>query len=321
MGKLDDLMRAGGANLAGSLGLGQAPAAAPPGMSAAEAQRLPARLQGVAKSKNAVEIAVDKIQRDDNQPREEFDEASLSRLADSLRSRGQLQPVRVRWDEIRSTYVIIAGERRWRAAVKAGLATLSCVIHEGPIDPAEQLALQVVENALREDLRPVEQARAYKKLMALNGWSGNQLAKELAVDQSAVSRSLALLDLPAEVQAKVDAGKLAARAASEIARLADPAEQVALAEQAVAGVLTGGQVAATVKARKLGRAKAEPPAKVEFRFDDSGKVVVTLPPGLAGAAAVVEMLQRALKKAKAEMKAASPMGEGRGEAAESSTAA
>ncbi len=111
--------------------------------------------QGVARSQNTAEIRVDRIVRDANQPREEFDPEGLASLAESLKTRGQLQPIRVRWDEGRGVYVIVCGERRWRAAALAGLETLTCVIHEGEIDV---LAIQLIENALREDLKPIEQA-------------------------------------------------------------------------------------------------------------------------------------------------------------------
>ncbi|MBV8267363.1 MAG: ParB/RepB/Spo0J family partition protein, partial [Planctomycetaceae bacterium] len=174
MSKLDELMKHQ-ENMDASLGVGYATGNTPPGMSLDHAQRVPARLQGVAKSKNAIEVPVDKIQPDPDQPREEFEAEALERLAESLKAKGQLQPIRVRWDEGRGVYVIIMGERRWRAAVMARLPVMTCVVHERALDPGEQLALQLVENALREDLRPVEQAKAYRKLMDMHNWSGNRL--------------------------------------------------------------------------------------------------------------------------------------------------
>lgn len=313
MGKMDELQRLAG-NMDASLGVGIDRGITPQVMTPGQAQRVPARLQGVTKAKDALLIPTDKIQRDD-QPREEFEEAALGRLAESMRTRGQLQPIRVRWDEGRGVYLIIAGERRWRAAMLAGISTLSCVVHEGEVEPTELLALQLVENALREDLRPIEQAKAYRRLMEAHGWSGNQLAKELSVDQAAVSRALALLNLPTPVQARVEAGELAPRTAYEISKLPDPDAQVELADQAVAGGITRDQVQATVKARRLGRNQAEPPTKAEYRFDDGGRVTVALPPGMAGPAAVVEMLQRATKRARAELRDANRPTEGAGEAA------
>jgi ParB family chromosome partitioning protein len=306
MGKLEEMLRTDKESIAASVGAGHAAGIAPPGLNPAEAQRLPARLQGVAKAKDALVIPTDKIQPDPDQPREDFDPESLERLAESLKTKGQLQPIRVRWDAGRGFYVIIAGERRWRAAMQAGLPALGCVVHEGPPEPGALLALQLVENALREDLKPIEQAKAYRRLMAANGWSGHQLARELSLTQSSVSRTLALLELPEAVRGQVDAGELSARTAYEIGKLADPSEQVALAERAAADKLTGDQVEAVVKARKIGKQGAAPAPKVEFKFDDGAKVAVTLPPGASGDAAVLEMLQRAVKRVRAGMKVAGP---------------
>jgi len=261
MGKLDELRKGFGANISDSFGTGAAGSSLPPGMSLDQAQRASAKDQGVTRSKHSVEIPTDRIVADPDQPREEFDEESLERLAESLRSKGQLQPIRVRWDEGRGAYVIVMGERRWRAAVKAGLATLSCVVHQGPVDPGELLALQLIENAVREDLKPIEQARAYRKLQELYGWSGNRLAKELAVPQPAIVQALKLLELPEPVQAKVEAGDLAPRTAYEISKLDNDADRIALAERVAAEKMTGGQVADVVKAKKSGRGgRRAPPA-------------------------------------------------------------
>jgi ParB family chromosome partitioning protein len=172
MGKLEELSRLTAGNVQDSLGIGRPvrPAEAhPPGA----APSAPARWQGVTKSKNAVEIPLEKIVADPDQPRREFDEEELGRLAESLRTRGQLQPIRVRWDEGSAKYMILIGERRFRAAGMAGLPSLSAVVVEGELAPADRLAIQLVENCLREDLGPIEQARAYKALMEANGWSAS----------------------------------------------------------------------------------------------------------------------------------------------------
>ena len=305
MGKLDELMKHQG-NMDASLGVGYDSGKTPPGMSLDHAQRVPARLLGVSKSKNAVEIPVEKIQPDPTQPREEFESESLQRLADSMKTKGQLQPIRVRWDDGRGVYVIIMGERRWRAAVIAGLSMMTCVLQEGVLNPGEQLAIQLVENALREDLRPIEQAKAYRRLMETHGWSGNRLAKELAVDQAAVSRALSLLDLPDVLQAKIEAGVLPSRTAYEIGKLADASEQIALAERVAVGEITRDQVQATVKARKLGKSAVAtvPAPRREIRFEDGAKIVVSLPPGALGIEAAVELLRRGIKKLQAELREA-----------------
>ncbi len=270
-------------------------------MSLAQAQQVPARDQGVTRSKHAVEIPVDKIQPDPDQPREDFEPEALERLAESLRTKGQLQPIRVRWEEDRGCYFIIMGERRWRAAIKAGLATLSCVAHQGPVEPGERLALQLVENAVREDLKPIEQAKAYRRLQELYGWSGNQLAKELAVPQPAVVHALALLKLPDDVQSKVETGELAPRTAYEISKLDAPGEQAALAELVVAEKMTGEQVAATVKAKKTGKAAPAASVRKEYKRDDGIRITIT---GATGPEAVLAALKWAVKKAQDELKEA-----------------
>jgi ParB family chromosome partitioning protein len=313
MGKLDELIKAHGANISDSFGTGHAAAGLPPGLSLAQAQRVPARDQGVTRSKHTVEIPVDRIQPDPDQPREDFEPEALGRLAESLRTKGQLQPIRVRWDEGCEKYIIIIGERRWRAASIAQLATLSCIVNQGPIEPGELLALQLVENAVREDLKPIEQAKAYRKLQELYGWSGNQLAKELSVPQPAVVHALSLLKLPDDVQTKVESGELAPRTAYEISKLDDATEQTALAAQVVAQKMTGEQVAATVKAKKAGNAMMGGPIRKEYKRDDGIKVVIT---GVAGPAAVLAALKWAVKKAQDDLRAAiAPVTTGSEEAA------
>jgi ParB family chromosome partitioning protein len=245
MGKLDELLKSGASNIAESMGVGVTRG---PGTLPSSTSTAPARWQGVTKSKNAVEIPVDKIDRDPGQPREDFDADSLDRLAESLRTRGQLQPIRVRWDEGRGVYVVVVGERRWRAARMAGLTTIAAVVMDDALEPGELLAIQLVENAVREDLRPIEQAKAFRALMDRNGWTVRQIAQELAIDHSNVVRALALLKLPESVQASVEAGSIAPRTAYELTKIEDPGEQAALAKEAAAGRLKRDDV--TERARK-----------------------------------------------------------------------
>jgi ParB family chromosome partitioning protein len=250
MGKLEELARLTAGNVQDSIGVGRParPAEAP-----APAPSAPARWQGVTKSKNAIEIPLEKIARDPGQPREEFDEEALGRLAESLRTRGQLQPIRVRWDEGSERYMIVIGERRWRAAGMAGLPSLSAVVVDGPIPPSELLAIQLVENCLREDLKPIEQAKAYKTLMERNGWSARQVARELAIDHTGVARALALLTLPDVVQEAVEAGQIAPRTAYELTKIDDPDEQAEAAREAAAGRLRRDDLAERTRKPREGR--------------------------------------------------------------------
>jgi ParB family chromosome partitioning protein len=243
MGKLDDLLKSGGANIAESMGAGLER-----GDKGVSTSTTPVRWQGVAKSKNAIEVPLDKIVPDPDQPREEFGPEALERLADSLKARGQLQPVRVRWDDAQGKYVLICGERRWRAARIAGMATMCCVVSEGPLEAGELLALQLIENCLREDLRPIEQAKAFKALMDKNGWSGNQVAKALGIAQPTIVRALALLELPGSMQDQVERGSLAAATAYEIGKAEDPETQREIADRVVSEHLSRSETIEAVRA-------------------------------------------------------------------------
>ena len=175
-------------------------------------------------------VDVSQVVPDPDQPRAEFSDDALDRLSASIRDHGQLAPIRVRWSAGLGKWVIIAGERRWRATRRAGLAAIDCVFVDGELSRGELLSQQLIENLLREDLRPVEEARAFRELIALNGWTGKQLADALRVPPSKVSRTLALLDLPDDLQGRVEAGDLPARAAYEISKLPDDVQRRNLAD-------------------------------------------------------------------------------------------
>jgi ParB family chromosome partitioning protein len=285
MSKVDEMRRA--------TTLGGRPGAFPPGADPTQAVGRPARLEGVRGDRSAAWIAVDRIEPDPDQPREEFDPEGLGRLADSLRTKGQLQPIRVRWDEGRGAYRLIAGERRWRAATMAGLAELQAVIHDGPLAAEELLGLQLVENALRDDLKPIEQARAYRKLIDARGWTMTELAAELNLHQTTVGRALSLLELPAPVQARVERGVLAPSAAAEIAKLATPEDQAAVAEAVEGQGLGRDEVAELVKAVRARR--PAPGAKPEPVTIDLGVCTVQVRWKKADSMTTLQALRKAMK--------------------------
>ena len=134
----------------------------------------------------------------------------------SIKRFGQLAPIRVRHDPARDTWVVLVGERRLRACKLAGLERVRVEFVEREMTEADVLAEQVVENAVRADLQPVEAGRAYKRLMDLNGWTAQQVAETLGIEPTAVYRALSLLELPEDVAAQVDAGEIKATAAYEI---------------------------------------------------------------------------------------------------------
>jgi ParB family chromosome partitioning protein len=237
MSKRDELMK-GLPNVRESMGDFAAVRGAPP----VGPRATPAHLVGVVRSRDVSQIAIERIERDPSQPRVEFDPEGLERLAQSLRQRGQLQPIQVRWDASLDRYVIVCGERRWRAARMAGLESLACVIVEREMTAQERLAVQLVENALREDLRPIEQARAYRTLIEAQGWSVRQLAAELSIHHAQVVRALALLELPEPTQDLVEQGKLSPATAYEANKIEDPEARQELLDRAAAEGLSRAEV-------------------------------------------------------------------------------
>jgi len=221
--------------------------------------------------RNYGRVDITMVQPDPAQPRSEFSEEEIERLAKSIQQKGQLHPIRVRWSEQLEKWLIISGERRWRATQAAKLPTIDCFFQQGELDSADILEQQLIENLLREDLKPLEQAKAFNSLMEINGWNGKQVAEALHVSPSKVSRALALLDLPADVQQKVDSGELAARSAYEISKLpAEIQQEIATATKQ----LTATKAQAAVRQRRGKSAPKQRGFKQTFLSENGLKVLV-----------------------------------------------
>ena len=117
---------------------------------------------GRSRDRLAGHMEVDRIIPDPDQPRKSFPEESIAQLAASLKKAGQLQPIRVRWSDEHEKWVIISGERRWRAAIQAELKTIACLFVDRPLTESEIRQESLIENLLREDLKPIEAAEGYK---------------------------------------------------------------------------------------------------------------------------------------------------------------
>ena len=157
-------------------------------------------------SEESSTIRVDLIDPSPVQPRSYFDDRSLNELAMSIRENGIVQPVLVRPNGLR--FELVAGERRWRAAQVAGLQEIPAIIREIPSDKVLELAL--IENIQREDLNPIEEARAYKKLIETVGLTQESLAQRVGRDRSYITNYIRLLRLPDDLQQLVHEGKLSA---------------------------------------------------------------------------------------------------------------
>jgi ParB family chromosome partitioning protein len=278
MSKHDEIMSRFGGNLAESMGAGRA--SRPSGLPGAIPPQPASRHDGTTRLKSGAEIAVDRIAPDPDQPRTEFEPDAIGRLAESLKTHGQIQPITVRWSESMGMYLIVSGERRWRASRLAGRTTMSAVILDGEHDPSRILEIQLVENCLREDLAPIERARAFKTLMDRNAWTGATLADALHIDPSSVTRAVALLDLPCTVQEAVASGTLSPSVAYEIGKASTPEAQSEVAALAVSGGLNRAEVVEAVRRSRpsssKGRGGKAKPRKTSatIRAGNGAKVTV-----------------------------------------------
>jgi len=220
-----------------------------------KAGKLPGQYDGRKRLNSYAEIAIDRIEADP-QHREHFDEASLESLAKSLKTHGQQQAIKVRWIETREKYVIIAGERRFRAAQLAELPSLQCSIAADNITEDEVLVAQIIENAIREDLLASERAKAYRELMERKEWNATQLAEEIHVNKSTISRTLAILDLPQEMQQDIDAGTISVKEAIAEHKaagkpVAEKPARKAKKKRTKEVKIVAGSFTVTIKARRL----------------------------------------------------------------------
>lgn len=180
-------------------------------------------------AKNASEMELDKITANPNQPRKNFDEQALKELAESIRQHGVIMPIVVN-DNGDGTYMIIAGERRFRASKLAGKKTIPVVIRK--YDEREVKEISLIENLQREDLNPIEAAMAMKQLMNDYKLTQDELAERIGKSRPAIANTLRLLNLCPEVISLVAEGKLSAGHARTIVLLPPP-QQVEFANDAV----------------------------------------------------------------------------------------
>ena len=170
-------------------------------------------------------LRVSQIEPNRSQPRKTFDEDALEELADSIRQYGLIQPIMVQKRD--GYYEIIAGERRWRACMKAGLKEVPVIIRE--YDDQKIMELSLIENLQREDLNPMEEARAYKRLMEEFGLTQEEIAGRVSKSRPVIANALRLLKLDERVQAMVEQGEISMGHARALASVLIPEEQYLIA--------------------------------------------------------------------------------------------
>ena len=204
------------------------------------------------------QVDIRRIDTNAGQPRKDFDQEKLLELADSIRQHGGVQPILLRQNGER--YVIVAGERRFRAARLAGLEKVPAIVKD--LDEAQVMEVALIENLQREDLNPIEEAAAIRFLMQQHDLTQEEVSKRLSKSRPAIANSLRLLTLPEPVQAYLRNGKLQAGHARALAGLQDPEAQAVLADKIVGEGLSvrAAESLAREQGQKPPRQKKEPPA-------------------------------------------------------------
>lgn len=179
-------------------------------------------------------LRISEIEPNRKQPRQYFDEAAITELADSIRQHGLIQPIVVR--PMEEGYQIVAGERRWRACRMLGMSEVPVVIKEFSDEETAQIAL--IENIQRQDLNPVEEAAAYRALMDEYGMTQEALSKAVGKSRSAIANSVRLLNLPDEIVEMLKKGKLSAGQAKAIASADSEEDMLEIAKLAADGKIT-----------------------------------------------------------------------------------
>lgn len=197
-------------------------------------------------------IAINDIRPNSDQPRQYFDEDKIDELAESIKENGMIQPMILRKAE--RGYEIVAGERRWRAARRAGLSTVPCLVRE--LTDEQNIILALIENMQREDLNPIEEAEGLDKMMHVYGMTQEQVSKSVGKSRPYVANSVRLLKLSGKAKSYVSEGALSAGHARTLASVEDPEKQEELADKAVKNELSVRQLEELAKEIKKPRATA-----------------------------------------------------------------
>jgi ParB family transcriptional regulator, chromosome partitioning protein len=196
-------------------------------------------------------VGIEEIRASPGQPRHHFDEAHLEELGESIRSKGVLLPLLVRRDG--DGYLLIAGERRWRAAQRAGLRELPVIVRD--VTEPEAFELALIENIQREDLNAIEEAEAYQRLIDHHGLTQEELAQRVGKDRSTIANALRLLRLPDSIKEAVASGDLSMGHARALLGLADDGDLRKAAEKVMREDLSVRRVEELVQRLKGKRAQ------------------------------------------------------------------
>lgn len=227
----------------------------------------------IESEKSIITLSVNEVEPNREQPRKEFDEKALSELSKSIEKNGVIQPILVR-PVTGGAYQIVAGERRWRAARMAGLQEVPVVIREMSDEDAAVFAL--IENLQREDLNPVEEAEGIRSLIEEFGMTQEEAADRVGKSRTAVTNTLRLLKLPANILSMVAKGKITAGHARALISLSDEGEMLRIANAVIDNNLTVREVEKTVKTSLSGeKAKLAKREKKRDKYYDEVELALT----------------------------------------------
>lgn len=246
----------------------------------------------------AIPVPLEKLIPDPTQPRTAMAPADLDALAESINTRGQLLPLRVKPADANGIHIVISGHRRLAALQKLGVATADCVIVDEALDEADTLAEQLAENLLRENLSPIDEAEGYRRFMTLRGITAAQAAGELHVEPARISRALALLDLPDELRGLVHTGRLAKETGYYLSRLPAGDQQQRLFAEAAVGKLSRDKAAWAVKATRSKAVGAESPPVSRVCCKLGGGRSVTVCAAAVRLDTLIDALEEVLKEAR-----------------------
>ena len=220
--------------------------------------------------KGSIKVDIEEVHPNRSQPRKTFDDAALTELAESVKEHGLMQPILVRKKS--EGFEIIAGERRWRACQRAGLQQIDVIVKD--LADQEVFEWALIENIQREDLNPIEEAEAYKRLLEIGNLTQEQLAQKVSKDRSTVANALRLLKLPDEVRRQVISGAISMGHARALLSLDDPAAMVKMSREIVKRSLSVREVERLVRAQKKQSENSEEGPEDPYSMLPGGKPAV-----------------------------------------------
>jgi ParB family chromosome partitioning protein len=211
---------------------------------------------------NVQDIKISEIKANKNQPRKKFDEEKIRELSDSIKEHGVLQPIIVRKKD--GGYELVAGERRWRAAQKAGIEKIPAIIKD--LSDADVMEIALIENLQREDLNPLEEAEAYKKLIDEFGMTQEELSKRVGKSRSQIANTVRLLNLDEEIKKLISEEKLTAGHARALLAIENKKERLKLAKKISEENMSVRQTEETIKIKTQKKSKNKKDQEINPAF-------------------------------------------------------